>query len=215
MSATGEKMIRTRPSGPPVQHRGRAALHFGRDQHDRTGVWARCDVCGAEEGVTLPPQSPPLAIDQQFAQKRGWKILGHGDSATCPSCQEKKKMAKPQSQTPTPDQAKAQRQVFALLEAHLRVDGTLGEYDPGWSDARIAEDTKLSVDFVTATRRSAFAPRLRDALAEELLNELKAAEQQLEVSRRELRELVETTLDGYKDQIRALRDRLAAHGTGA
>lgn len=73
----------------PKQHAKAAALRFGRDATGRSGVWVVCGTCTRAEGVSLPPNAPPLAIDQQFAERLGWSIERHGVRAVCPACNRK------------------------------------------------------------------------------------------------------------------------------
>lgn len=204
----GDTPVLARPTKPPIQHTKSTALRFGLDQHGRVGVWAVCGACGHTEGVILHRNAPPVAIDQRFAEQRGWLIEHHGVRATCPPCQEKSVTAT----TPTINKAKAERIMHGLLTEHLNVKGDVGEYNAGWSDARVAEESQLSERHVADMRREGYAAKLRDTMSESLRVELQAIAERIEQEYKDLRTLIDQWREEARRHVNGLKDKLRATG---
>lgn len=201
MATTTEPIKLIHRLQPPKQHKQRGALLFGTDQHGRQATFLVCNKCQGAEGAVIPMDAPPLAIDQHFAERRGWQVEGHGRKATCPKCQQKK----PVAVEITPAQT---RLIFKALEEHLRVEGKWGEYEPGWSDARIAEAADVPEPNVREARRSGFAPHLVDRAREELLSEVRELEVAASRELKELADLVQETLRTVTASFAELRSKL-------
>lgn len=114
---------------------------------------SRCPTIGKRPcGAMLPPE----AMDKKFKQA-GWRVDPH----VCPNCQRKpKERPAPMTASPSPAAMKAQAEMFQLLSLHF--DGDTGRYAKGWSDAKIAAQTGIAVDLVTAFRTAGFG-ELKDA----------------------------------------------------
>jgi hypothetical protein len=165
VSKLPEPLILALPLESPRQHATRAALTFGRDQRGRTAVWLRCGSCGEAEGSPIELDAPAITIDEIFGARRGWSVVASGRAATCPKCQV--------MPAPVVELSHATRAVLRLLEAHLQVDErgggrAVGQYAPGWSDARVAREAGTTDAAVRDIRRRDFAPRLVDAIRDEL-----------------------------------------------
>ena len=145
-----------------------------RDGEGRAVQRIECVACGAHAQNTtarLGRAGPgTLAV---FFRRRGWSVdLKKG--STCPDCiasqtrarrilRVEKRMEHKQQQTvvamkpvPTPAASEVIALVYmALAEAY---DGAKRDYRPGWTDERIARETKASIGVVIDRRERDFGP---------------------------------------------------------
>ena len=215
-----------------TQWRDRAAVRPGRDDRGRPGIFIRCKSCGREEHHTFPPEVSPVAVTQRWG-RRGWKVVRHGVSATCPECLNKTKAARREPTAEDFDRLRSQanqannteesmaksdkpatgalRRLFTLLEEHY--DESLRSYDEGWSDQRVATECGLAERFVAETREDAYGPLLNPAIRE-ISRRLTALEAKSATDIRAIEEMLGTLRAERDAEIKGLREALAAAGVG-
>jgi hypothetical protein len=81
---------------------------------------------------------------------------------------------------PSPAAIAAQAKMFGLIQTHF--DAETGTYGQGYSDAKIAEECRLSVDLVAAVRKQTFGDLKVPAEVAQLTADLDALESLLEES---------------------------------
>ena len=154
-----------------------------------------CAYCPAAVEVWTNSIFPEDAIAKRF-QRKGWPVKLTTRRPACPECVIKFKarnarkeidMAAPKQKMDILPNPKLQRQIFGLLEDHF--DDNRGQYDSGWSDSKVAEETGASEAVVSKIRLEAFGEiRLDPALAR-LQSDLDAHSQLVDELRKEGEEL--------------------------
>lgn len=106
---------------------------------------------------------------------------------------------------PTAEAARAQRVMFELLDAHFHVEvkGGPGIYEPGWSDERIAAETKLDPGVVAYYRDAVYGPALNPRI-----RELEAAVQRLEAKFRDELGTLQTMVRSLSSEMQTAIDLL-------
>jgi hypothetical protein len=128
---------------------------------------SRCPTVGERK---LRQILPPDQIDQKFAQA-GWTIDPH----VCPDCRARRAKEKTMASKPSPAALQAQVQMITLLQEQFDTDK--GAYATGWSDQKIAADTKLAVEHVVEVRRAAFGEIKEPSEIRQLRSDINALEQ--------------------------------------
>lgn len=128
----------------------------------------------------------------------GWTV---GRRLVCPDCNNKSKKAATMSETidrsPPSDAAKkAHRLMMMALEDYY--DEANKRYKPGYSDAKIAEETGASEAHVKKTREEYFGPLGQPVELEAVKSELSA-----------LQAMMEKTMAQFREQISAAQSRIA------
>jgi hypothetical protein len=121
-----------------------------------------CSRCPAAHTIRFRQLCGQSDMDRKFIQQ-GWDV----DPAKCPDHNRRNHTAKetkpvPDSATapaptfaaPTPAAIAAQAKMFGLLQTHF--DPETGVYGSGYTDAKIAEECRLSVDLVVGVRKATF-----------------------------------------------------------
>jgi hypothetical protein len=127
--------------------KGRWLKNHGGVGGSTTTAQIRCIQCQSVGESRMGSLMPPEIIDQKF-RAAGWKLDPH----TCPNCISTKK-EKPMAM-PTDTAIKAQAKMHRLLAEHFDADA--GAFLNAWDDAKVAKDTGLALDLVTATRAAAY-----------------------------------------------------------
>lgn len=159
-----------------------------------------CSRCLATDQIRFRQLCGSDDMDRKFAQK-GWAV----DPAKCPehnrrNHQPRKDNKMPDSATkfasPTPAAIAAQAKMFGLLQTHF--DPDTGTYGGGYSDAKIAEECRLSVDLVAGVRTQAFGELKVPNEVAQLVADMDALEQLLT----EVVAPIQTELATLKNRVR-------------
>lgn len=152
----------------------------------------QCTRCPATGEVRLRAKAGPDIIDQKLKQK-GWRLDPH----VCPICQKRAREDKQMATTaPSTAAMVAQGRMHRMLDEHFEVER--GRFAATWDDNRIAKETGLALDLVTAYRKAAFGELRVPTEVEKLQQDLKALEQ-----------LVDETGRSLLEQLTQLRARVA------
>jgi hypothetical protein len=138
-------------------------------------------------------------MDRKFSQQ-GWAV----DPAKCPA--HNRRNHQPQKETrmsaaeatfaaPSPAAIAAQAKMFGLLQGNF--DPDTGTYGAGYSDAKIAEECRLSVELVAAVRKQTFGDLKVPAEVEQLTNDIEALES-----------LLNESIAPIQSELRALKARV-------
>lgn len=136
----------------------------------REGVSATCPKCQAREAA--PSEQAPADIEAALERQRATEARRLASiPAPTPATIAPENMTQPGISTTT---IKAQARLHHLLSERFTGDGSIGAYDEGWTDQRIATETGLSITEVVRVREAAYGrvsdPRiaaLEKALADE------------------------------------------------
>lgn len=169
----------TRRLNPDIPGSLPYTVHFS-----ETGYRAIAECgCGRTTEIGMRFRFPPEKVVQKI-ERRGWERVGQTEWR-CPACIAERRnmrkgetMAKPaelKAPSLTVPNAAAQRKVFQLLEDHF--DDAKGQYQVGWSDAKIGEETGLSEHYVAVVRREAFGEIKPPAELVGFKTEIEAVEQ--------------------------------------
>lgn len=159
-------------------------------------------ACGREDRLSAHRgRAPEHTVRTKFA-RLGWEVR-HAAPHVCPDCRAAKAAGaiskeppmaskpllapKPPMNTPAPGKVspaalEARAELFLLLAEHY--DGTRKAYRGGWTDARLADKTGLSVDLVARERETHCGPLVVDTARADLARELTEARQKAEYARR-------------------------------
>lgn len=176
----------------------------GRTVHSVDGgfVVARvqCQVsgCKADHEVRFRQLPAPDIIDQKFRQQ-GWdpkkpRCDRHSENRHRAKTKEAH-MATTAPKT-SPAAIAAQAKMFGLLQTHF--DAERGCYGGGYSDAKIAADTGLSVELVAGVRSQAFGDLKEPAEIAQLASDIEA-----------LSSLIDEQVAPLRTELASLRAKLA------
>lgn len=208
-----KKKIAERAARPPVKPKekrvsstqhpwtlGRHGRHVTSKQGGGVVATLTCSRCPTTEVIEFRQLADPDAMDRKFAQK-GWSL----DPARCPThnrrnhqprTKETAMATAPAATAPSPAAIAAQAKMFSLLQNHFDADE--GVYGCGYSDARIAEECRLSVELVAGVRAQAFgALRVPSEVA------------QLQADITALESLLAETVAPIQSELRSLKQRVA------
>ena len=115
-------------------------------------------------------------------------------------------IATPLSRDAAREAAKRRRMAYTLLETHYNEEAR--KYDEGWSDAKIAKECDIAVEFVTTNREDAFGP-LGDPRVQALRDQLQALEKKTTEELEELTKFLQSTTDDCVERLKSLRNRIA------
>lgn len=133
----------------------------------KVGTVATCSECGLEAMLLHAIGSEEL-LDKNF-QRKGWRM---DKKPICPNCQERK--PKNMATVPSANAIRGQVHLVKLLTEHFDVEA--GQYDDGWSDQKLADETKLSLDYVTNFRREGFGEIKEPEALSQLRQDINALE---------------------------------------
>jgi hypothetical protein len=163
---------------PPAKPKGKARMsskshswkdakhgrHVGSEPSGQVVATLTCSRCPATTTVRFRQLCNAEEMDRKFAQQ-GWSL----DPAKCPAHNRRNHCPRPTKETkmpaetatpaptfsaPTPAAIAAQAKMFSLLQTHF--DPDTGVYGSGYTDAKIAEECRLSVELVAGVRKQAF-----------------------------------------------------------
>jgi hypothetical protein len=161
-----------------------------------------CSKCPKQATIRFRQLCGSADMDAKFKQQ-GWAV----DPAKCPDHnrhnhtprKEKPKVdtaAPAKFATPTPAAIAAQAKMVALLQMHF--DPESGTYGSGYSDLKVAEECRLSIDLVTEVRKQAFGDLKVPAEVAQLTADIEALEQLLT----ETVAPIQTELGALKERVR-------------
>jgi hypothetical protein len=178
-------------NGRHAYNLGVGGRSIGHDAAKRHVAVLTCG-CGIRGQVSAGTTSmlPPGQLDKKF-QQRGWDL----DPAKCPACITKETESKKMASKPTQSTVKAQAAMFRMLTDNF--DGDAGSFATGWTDKRIAQETGLSVDYVTAFREEAFGKIKEPEIFAKLLQDIQT-----------LNIMIEETVAPLRVEVEAMRKRV-------
>lgn len=155
--------------------------------------------CGRADDIRFRQLCGQVDMDRKFLQ-RGWRL----DPARCPEHARKQRGDKEVAEKMTPVAMRAQIQMVQLLTDHFDV-GT-GTYAKGWSDQKIADETKLSVNAVREYRVAGFGDLKEPEELVKLATDLVTMTTMIEESIAPLR----VEMNALKDRLEAIRKKYQA-----
>jgi hypothetical protein len=161
-----------------------AEAGFYRKAYRNRPRWAtRCDQCGAERIWLNWADNISLVAMQRLAKSAGW--VRENGQWTCKHCVKRNaKMKTPIDAAPIPEPISPYAPPSTAAEPSIKLTYRVGEvigqhfdeskrlYAAGWSDAKVAAETKASEAFVAKVRKEIFGELAEDPVVASIRAEL-------------------------------------------
>lgn len=153
-----------------------------------------CSQCGAN--ANRPAHTIQTLLAARIFHNIGWQVDDKGRRAICPKCQEKARMTKVQSISPSATRGTVR--VIQLLSEHFDIEA--GRFADDWSDEKIATATEISIEQVRRYRDEGFGPLKPPSEIQMLKDEIAAMTAKVDNDLRGIRGLA----DDLKKELSAL-----------
>lgn len=154
-SARYPQHLRNEPApavvAPPMSERVSNWPNTGVSKRVGNEVLVSCSDCGEQRrfGGRMPANHVRINCERD-----GWTIDKKWKKARCPGCAEKDEQMN--QQITAAAKRPSLRVLMSLLEEHYSTD--THQYDPGWSDEKVAQDADCSPTYVAELREREFGP---------------------------------------------------------
>lgn len=177
-----------------------------------------CTVPGCTNTMSTPVSvsMKPASVVMNMAKKKGWTITGNRyKNRICPNHQKETTMVtqltkpKEKDEVAVPSEAARAKRREVFFEIDSAYQGKA--YKSGFSDAKIADKCKVSLNMVQMIREENFGPAGHDTKIVELQGLIAAFElriNEIETKAIDALTAAETTAQGLRRDLASLKDRL-------